>query len=105
MKRKLAICLSASIIAAALAAPAAVYADDLAGSKITVLLPKHEMDTIGFYEQKTRQFEEETGIQVELINMGWDNVADRVTAEMTSGGSSYDVIEFDNSWVAKFGTN
>ena len=39
----------------------------------------------------TRKFEEETGITVELINMGWDNVADRVTAEMSSGGSSYDV--------------
>ena len=106
MKKAIAISLAVSMLAAAfVAGPATVYADDLAGSKITVLLPKHEMDTIGFYEMKTRQFEEETGIEVELINMGWDNVADRVTAEMTSGGSSYDVIEFDNSWVAKFGTN
>ena len=105
--RKLTSTILALTMAAAACAvvPAAVYADDLAGTKITVLLPKHEMDTIGFYETKTRQFEEETGIEVELINMGWDNVADRVTAEMTSGGSSYDVIEFDNSWVAKFGTN
>lgn len=75
------------------------------GDKITVLLPNHEMDTVGFYEEQTRKFEEETGIKVELINMGWDNVADRVTAEMSSGGSSYDVIEFDNSWVAKFAEN
>ena len=37
--------------------------------------------------------------------MGWDNVADRVTAEMSSGGSSYDVIEFDNAWVAKCAEN
>lgn len=75
------------------------------GEKITVLLPNHEMDTVGFYEEQTRKFEEETGITVELINMGWDNVADRVTAEMSSGGSSYDVIEFDNAWVAKFAEN
>jgi len=88
----------AMAVSACAVCPISVYAeDDLAGSKITVLLPKHEMDTIGFYETKTRQFEEETGIEVELINMGWDNVADRVTAEMTSGGSSYDVNEFDNS--------
>lgn len=72
------------------------------GEKITVILPRHEMDTIGFHEEKTRQFEAETGIEVELINMGWDQVADRLTADLTAGGGSYDVIEFDNAWVEKF---
>lgn len=107
MKKSLAVVLSLTMALTAAAGGMTVFAEetDLSGSKITVLMPKHEMDTIGFYEMKTREFEEETGIQVELINMGWDNVAERVTAEMTSGGSSYDVIEFDNSWVAKFGYN
>lgn len=108
MKRKIAAVLAMALaFSGAAGSMMSVHAEeaDLAGTKITVLLPKHEMDTIGFYETKTRQFEEETGIDVELINMGWDNVAERVTAEMTSGGSSYDVIEFDNSWVAKFGAN
>ncbi len=108
MKRKIAAVLTLALALSGLTGSlTAVHAEenDLSGSKITVLMPKHEMDTIGFYETKTREFEEETGIQVELINMGWDNVAERVTAEMTSGGSSYDVIEFDNSWVAKFGAN
>ncbi len=75
------------------------------GEKITVILPRHEMDTIGFHEQKTREFEKETGIEVELINMGWDQVADRLTADLTAGGGSYDVIEFDNAWVEKFTHN
>lgn len=74
-------------------------------SKITVLLPQNEMDTVGFMKKKTQDFEKETGIQVELINMSWDNVADKVTTEMTAGGNSYDVIEFDNSWVSKFTAN
>jgi len=73
--------------------------------KITVLLPKHEMDTKGFWEKETRQFESESGIKVELINMAWENVAERVTQEMAAGGSSYDVVEFDNAWVAKFNKN
>jgi multiple sugar transport system substrate-binding protein len=73
--------------------------------KITVLLPKHEMDNVGFMEKETRQFEKDSGIQVELINMSWDNVADKITVEMASNASSYDVIELDNSWVAKFATN
>lgn len=106
-KKLLSVLLTTVMISSAVTAvPMVAYGEeDLAGTKITVLLPKHEMDTVGFYEMKTRQFEEETGIEVELINMGWDNVADRVIAEMTSGGSSYDVIEYDNSWVAKFGVN
>ena len=76
-----------------------------AGGKITVLLPQHEMDTVGFYEKKSKEFQDQTGIEVELINMSWDEVANRVIAEMSSGGSSYDVIEFDNSWVARFNDN
>jgi multiple sugar transport system substrate-binding protein len=76
-----------------------------ATEKITVLLPKAEMDTVGYYEKATRQFEKDTGIQVELINMAWDSLADKITADMTTNGSSYDVIEFDNAWVAKFPTN
>lgn len=86
-------------------APAPAPATEAGKQKITVLLPKHEMDTIGLYEEETRKFEQETGIQVELINMSWDNVADRVIAELTAGGSSYDVIEFDNAWLAKFSAN
>ena len=75
------------------------------GKKITVILPAHEMDTIGLHEARTRQFEAETGIEVELINMGWDDVADRITADLVAGGNSYDVIEFDNAWVLKFAQN
>ena len=73
---------------------------------INVIMPKHEMDTIGLYEQKTRQFETDNpGIKVNLINQSWDNVADKITTDLTAGGGSYDVIEFDNSWVAKFSAN
>ncbi len=78
---------------------------DLAGEKITVILPQHEMDTIGLHAAKTEQFTEETGIEVELINMAWEQVADAITTDLTSGGSTYDVIEFDNAWVQKFYEN
>lgn len=115
-KRTLCLILSALMLLASLAAagctqtdaPATAGTDNPAaevpktGEKITVILPRHEMDTIGFHEEKTRQFEAETGIEVELINMGWDQVADRLTADLTAGGGSYDVIEFDNAWVEKF---
>jgi len=76
--------------------------EKLAGQKITVIFPKHEMDTVGIFESQTREFEELTGIKVELIQAEWDKTADKIIAEMAAGGSAYDVIEFDNSWVAKF---
>ncbi len=75
------------------------------GEKITVILPKHEMDTVGFHEEMTRKFEQETGIEVELINESWENVADSIMTDLTSGGGTYDVIEFDNAWVQKFYEN
>ena len=89
----------------AVEAVAEAAAAEPTGEKITVILPAHEMDTIGLHEARTRQFEAETGIEVELINMGWDDVADRITADLVAGGNSYDVIEFDNAWVLKFAQN
>ena len=83
------------------AAPAEAE-EELAGQKITVIFPKHEMDTIGIWEAQTREFEKKTGIKVELIQAEWDKISDKVIAEMSAGGSAYDVIEFDNGWVAKF---
>jgi multiple sugar transport system substrate-binding protein len=79
-----------------------VASEGLAEEKITVIFPKHEMDTVGIFEAQTREFEELTGIKVELIQAEWDKTADKVIAEMSAGGSAYDVIEFDNGWVAKF---
>ena len=75
------------------------------GAKITVILPEHEMDTVGLHKAKTEQFTEETGIEVELINKGWEAAADDILGDLASGGGSYDVIEFDNAWVAKFVQN
>lgn len=70
--------------------------------KITVIMPRHEMDLIGLWEQQTHEFEMATGIEVELIQMSWDEVASKVLTDLAAGGTTYDVIEFDNGWVAKF---
>ena len=69
---------------------------------ITVIFPKHEADLTGAFEARIRAFEEATGIQVELIQSDWDSVADRVIPELATGGSAYDVVEFDNGWVAQW---
>ena len=77
-------------------------AGSLEGTKITVILPENEADNVGFHKDMTDKFTEETGIEVELINKGWEAVADDVLADLASGGGSYDIIEFDNAWIAKF---
>ena len=86
---------------AAVEEPAATE-EPAAGEEITVILPKHESDLVGFWPARIKDFEAETGIKVTLINMSWDKAADKILAEMAAGGSAYDVIEYDNGWVAKF---
>ena len=74
----------------------------LAKESITVIMPRHEMDLEGIWEKQAADFEQESGIRVELIQMSWDEVADKVLTDLAAGGGSFDVIEFDNGWVAKF---
>ena len=45
---------------------------------ITVVVPRHELDNIGLIEGYVRQFEEEYGIKVELINASWDVCTDKI---------------------------
>jgi len=100
--------LSACAVPAATPAPAeptkAVEqpAQPAAGGSITVIFPKHEADIKGAYEARIRQFEKESGITVNLIQSDWDSVANRVTPELATKGSAYDVVEFDNGWIAQW---
>lgn len=86
------------------AQPAEEAAPPAAGEAetITVIFPQHEADQVGAFESRVAAFQEETGIQVTLIQSDWDSVADRVVPEMATQGSAYDVVEFDNGWVAQW---
>ncbi|HUX38861.1 MAG TPA: sugar ABC transporter substrate-binding protein [Rectinemataceae bacterium] len=83
-------------------AAAALLVGAAAAETITVIMPRHEMDLKGIWEKQTRDFEKATGIKVEFIQMSWDEVATKVLTDLAAGAGSYDVIEFDNGWVAKF---
>jgi len=71
-----------------------------AQESITVIFPKHEADLSGAFASRVKEFEASSQIKVNLIQMGWDDVNNKLTAEMASGGSAYDVVEFDNGNVA-----
>jgi multiple sugar transport system substrate-binding protein len=72
------------------------------GQTITVIFPLHEADLIGAYESRIREFESQSGISVDLIQSDWESIADRIIPELATGGSAYDVVEFDNGWVAEW---
>jgi multiple sugar transport system substrate-binding protein len=72
------------------------------GETITVIFPAHEADMGTAFEERINQFEQESGITVNLIQSDWDSVADKVVPELASNGSAYDVVEFDNGWVAEW---
>ncbi len=91
---------SAADAAAMLGEPVAVA--EPTGETITVIFPQHEADLSGAFEARIREFENQTGIQVEVIQSDWESVADKVVPEMATGGSTYDVVEFDNGWVAQW---
>jgi multiple sugar transport system substrate-binding protein len=82
--------------------PAAATQPPAAAETITVIFPKHEADLSGAFEARIREFEKQSGIKVELIQSDWDSVANRILPEISTGGSAYDVVEFDNGWVAEW---
>ncbi len=92
--------LALSLTVAAFGATTAVAQD--ASEEITVIFPAHEADMGTAFEARINQFQEETGISVNLIQSDWDSVADKVVPELATGGSAYDVVEFDNGWVAQW---
>lgn len=73
-----------------------------AGTEITVIMPDHEADILGYFEQKAVEFEQKTGVKVNIVSASWDRVADKLLPALASGSSAYDVCEFDNCWVAQF---
>ena len=78
----------------------AACASLLAQNSISVIFPKHEADLSGAFAARVGEFEKAARIKVNLVQMGWDDVNNKLTAEMASGGSAYDVVEFDNGNVA-----
>jgi ABC-type glycerol-3-phosphate transport system substrate-binding protein len=58
----------------------------------------------GVLEQKAiaQKFEAATGVKVNLIEVPYQSVYDKLSAEIASGGSSYDVATIDVVWIPAF---
>lgn len=88
-----------AIFSAVMFAPPA-WADaakPLAGQSITVLLPSGQRPGLA------EDFENETGIHVDLQTMVWDDIRPRLVTALLAGTAPADVTELDWSWTGQFG--
>lgn len=73
-----------------------------AGTTITLIMPSHEAAIGDYFAAKAVEFEAQTGIKVDMVTADWDGVADKILPALAAGSSAYDIVEFDNCWVAAF---
>ncbi|MCY4465241.1 MAG: extracellular solute-binding protein [Chloroflexi bacterium] len=66
---------------------------------LTVLV---EQGGLWLQEAAAAQFEAETGHTVEFVNVPYGSVFDRLSAEMATGGSAFDVATIDVVWMSHF---
>jgi multiple sugar transport system substrate-binding protein len=70
-----------------------------AGQTITVLLPPWG----AMAQSQLAKFTAQTGIKVNLQQMAWDSIHDKVVSAEAAGVAPADVTEVDWSWVGQFG--
>ncbi|NIN68560.1 MAG: extracellular solute-binding protein, partial [Anaerolineae bacterium] len=60
----------------------------------------------GFYtdwaEEVAKQFEEETGTNVEVVDIDFSQLYEKQVIEMVGGTGAYDIITYDVGWKAEF---
>ena len=66
--------------------------------KITFMAPDWAIPT----DEQLDAFTEETGIEVEVAEVGWDDIREKLATAATGGESVADVVEVDWSWVGEF---
>ena len=68
------------------------------GDKITFMAPDWAIPT----EDQLAAFTEETGIEVECSEVGWDDIREKIATAASANKCAADVVEVDWSWVGEF---
>ena len=68
------------------------------GGKITFMAPDWAIPT----EDQLAAFTEETGIEVECSEVGWDDIREKIATAASANKCAADVVEVDWSWVGEF---
>ena len=57
---------------------------------------------IAFYEEQCGEFEEETGIEIEWVEIPHDNMHERFVQEAISKSGAIDIYDADQPWISEF---
>ena len=68
------------------------------GETITFMAPDWAIPS----DEQLAAFTEETGINVEVSEVGWDDIREKIATASTAGQAAADVVEVDWSWVGEF---
>lgn len=68
------------------------------GDKITFMVPDWGVPT----DEQLAAFTEETGIEVEIAEVGWDDIREKIATAASADECAADVVEVDWSWVGEF---
>lgn len=68
------------------------------GESITLMAPDWAIPT----EEQLAEFKEESGIEVVVNEVGWDDIRDKMVTAAAGGQAVADVVEVDWSWVGEF---
>lgn len=68
------------------------------GGKITFMAPDWAIPS----DEQLDAFTEETGIEVEVSEVGWDDIREKLATAATADKCVADVVEVDWSWVGEF---
>jgi len=60
-----------------------------------------EWDPANFLQQVGNEYEEATGIAVNIVQEPWGSFYDRVLAEWSAQGDSYDMVVGDSQWIGQ----
>lgn len=72
-----------------------------AGTKLTVGV-EAGAPNIAFYQKEVAEFTEQTGIEVEWVEIPHDNMHERFVQEAISGSGAIDIYDTDQPWISEF---
>ena len=68
--------------------------NDNENKKITIAVTEGDIGQFNAWEERSKEFTEKTGIDVEFIGIPYDNLLDRITAEGISGETTFDIVTY-----------
>lgn len=68
------------------------------GGKITFMAPDWAIPS----DEQLAAFTDDTGIEVEIAEVGWDDIREKIATASSAGKCAADVVEVDWSWVGEF---